>query len=71
MRKLEVFLPTFCERCGRDRIVVLMPMYRGFAWYCFPCQLKYMLQTFGRRHMIAERLKQARTREDVVEETEA
>lgn len=64
MKKLEVFYPSFCEYCGKDRIVSLMPMYHGFAWYCFPCQLRYMLKTFGRRHPIADHLKQARTQEE-------
>lgn len=60
MRKLEVFLPTFCEQCGKDRIVALVAMYNGLAWMCFPCQIRYMVRTFGRRHPIAENLKRAK-----------
>ena len=44
MKKLEVFVSSFCERCGKDCVPALVPMQYGWAWMCLPCQLSYQFQ---------------------------
>ena|SRR5258708_3388653 len=59
-KKIEVFVHDFCEYCGKHRNVSLIPMQRGWAWYCFRCQLRYLWRTRKHRKDIYKRVQAAR-----------